>query len=78
MLPRGVRVRLLRTQMQHSIKSPSSNAAPRIEPTTIPAIWPPDSPLLTLPLVPLVLGEGDEVDDGNKGGIVLEGINAMP
>ncbi len=61
--------------MQQSNSKPISTAAPRMEPTTIPAICPPDSPLLfcEAPLVALevLVAEGEVLDvaEGNNGGI---------
>lgn len=45
MLVAGLLVRRFLTSKQPPMIKASSSSAPRIEPTTIPAIWPPLSPL---------------------------------
>ena len=61
--------------MQHSTSKAISKAAPRMEPITIPAIWPPDKrwPVGALPVAAPEVLVGDDVEldveEGNRVGI---------
>ena len=64
-------LRRLRKQTQHSNIRPSNRSAPITEPTTIPAMAPPErpEPLLALAAAPVAEGVLLAVVDGNNGGI---------
>lgn len=71
-------LRRLRRNKQHSRSKPINTAAPRTEPTTIPAIWPPDKELDVPVAAAVVLdadGEAEDVEEGNNGG--TENIGGM-
>jgi len=62
-----------RRMTQQPIKAAIKKKAPRSDPTTIPAIWPPLRPWLSdatgmVPL-PVAVGLPEEVEEGNSGGI---------
>lgn len=57
--------------MQHSRSNPINKVAPMTEPTTIPAIFPPDKEPEVPVAAAVVLdadGEAEEVEEGNNGG----------
>lgn len=60
MLPAWLFLRF-RSSIQHPTIKTSINSAPRIEPTTIPAIAPPDRPLLPCTAVGELVEEEDEL-----------------
>ena len=66
--------------MQQKKSSPISKAAPNTEPTTIPAIVPPESPVSFRMAALLAEAEelGDEVEEGNSGGIEVKVGNVTP
>lgn len=64
-------LRRLRKHTQHSNIRPSNRIAPTTEPTTIPAMAPPErpEPLLALAAAPVAEGVLLAVVDGNSGGM---------
>ncbi len=64
-------LRRLRKHIQHSNIRPSNRVAPITEPTTIPAMAPPErpEPLLALAAAPVAEGVVLAVVDGNNGGM---------
>lgn len=71
-------LRRLRRNKQHNRSKPINKTAPRTEPTTIPAICPPDNELEVPAAGAVVLdadGEAEEVAEGNNGG--TENIGGM-